>query len=136
MNFFFSNPLFRKSELKENSLGVRNAAQSKLLDELGIPAEDVPVDQFTPLGRMLYKAPSDGKWENMNLFPWFCNTMESRRLGKGPSRKSPAQNWAMGPSTEPLMGREGTTTCYRALEELPKPDQDAFPSHEPLDGPW
>lgn len=43
-------------------LGVRNAAQRKLLDELGIPAEDVPVDQFTPLGRMLYKAPSDGKW--------------------------------------------------------------------------
>lgn len=44
------------------SSGVRNAAQRKLLDELGIPAEDVPVDQFTPLGRMLYKAPSDGKW--------------------------------------------------------------------------
>ena len=42
--------------------GVRNAAQRKLLDELGIVAEDVPVDEFTPLGRMLYKAPSDGKW--------------------------------------------------------------------------
>lgn len=42
--------------------GVRNAAQRKLLDELGIPAEDVPVDQFIPLGRILYKAPSDGKW--------------------------------------------------------------------------
>lgn len=32
------------------------------MDELGIPAEDVPVDQFTSLGRILYKAPSDGKW--------------------------------------------------------------------------
>ena len=42
--------------------GVRNAAQRKLLDELGIPAEDVPVDQFILLSRMLYKAPSDGKW--------------------------------------------------------------------------
>lgn len=42
--------------------GVRNAAQRKLFDELGIPADDVPVDQFTPLGRILYKAPSDGKW--------------------------------------------------------------------------
>ena len=41
---------------------MRNAAQRKLLDELGIPAEDVPVDQFTTLGRILYKAPSDGKW--------------------------------------------------------------------------
>ena len=41
---------------------MRNAAQRKLLDELGIPAEDAPVDQFTPVGRMLYMAPADGKW--------------------------------------------------------------------------
>lgn len=58
-----SHPLYRESELiEENALGVRNAAQRKLLDELGILAQDVPVDQFTPLGRILYKAPSDGKW--------------------------------------------------------------------------
>ncbi|KAG9131944.1 hypothetical protein Leryth_027290 [Lithospermum erythrorhizon] len=63
-----SHPLYRESELiKENFLGVRNAAQRKLLDELGIPAEDVPVDQFTPLGRILYKAPSDGKWGEHEL---------------------------------------------------------------------
>nr|GLL18004.1 isopentenyl-diphosphate Delta-isomerase I [Ipomoea trifida]GMC47768.1 isopentenyl-diphosphate Delta-isomerase I [Ipomoea batatas]GMC50178.1 isopentenyl-diphosphate Delta-isomerase I [Ipomoea batatas]GMC54050.1 isopentenyl-diphosphate Delta-isomerase I [Ipomoea batatas]GMC54779.1 isopentenyl-diphosphate Delta-isomerase I [Ipomoea batatas] len=63
-----SHPLYRESELiDENALGVRNAAQRKLLDELGIPAEDVPVDQFTPLGRMLYKAPSDGKWGEHEL---------------------------------------------------------------------
>ncbi|GMP67966.1 hypothetical protein CsSME_00027750 [Camellia sinensis var. sinensis] len=63
-----SHPLYRESELiEENALGVRNAAQRKLLDELGIPAEDVPVDKFTPLGRMLYKAPSDGKWGEHEL---------------------------------------------------------------------
>ncbi|KAJ0852307.1 putative isopentenyl-diphosphate Delta-isomerase [Helianthus annuus] len=63
-----SHPLYRESELiPENCLGVRNAAQRKLLDELGIPAEDVPVDQFTPLSRMLYKAPSDGKWGEHEL---------------------------------------------------------------------
>ncbi|KAL5567037.1 hypothetical protein UlMin_030201 [Ulmus minor] len=63
-----SHPLYRESELiPENSLGVRNAAQRKLLDELGIPAEDVPVDEFTPLGRILYKAPSDGKWGEHEL---------------------------------------------------------------------
>ncbi|KAL2924715.1 Isopentenyl-diphosphate Delta-isomerase II [Bienertia sinuspersici] len=63
-----SHPLYRESELiPEDSLGVRNAAQRKLLDELGIPAKDVPVDQFTPLGRMLYKAPSDGKWGEHEL---------------------------------------------------------------------
>lgn len=86
-----SHPLYRETELiYENSLGtyfliidvqvgimqiavanislhlavsgVRNAAQRKLLDELGIHAKDVPVDKFIPLGRILYKAPSDGKW--------------------------------------------------------------------------
>ncbi|KAH7840763.1 hypothetical protein Vadar_021266 [Vaccinium darrowii] len=63
-----SHPLYRESELiDQDALGVRNAAQRKLLDELGIPAEDVPVDQFTPLGRMLYKAPSDGKWGEHEL---------------------------------------------------------------------
>nr|UER44472.1 isopentenyl diphosphate isomerase [Rubia cordifolia] len=67
-NTYCSHPLFRESELiEENSLGVRNAAQRKLFDELGIPAEDVPVDQFTPLGRILYKAPSDGKWGEHEL---------------------------------------------------------------------
>ncbi|XP_028790358.1 isopentenyl-diphosphate Delta-isomerase I [Neltuma alba] len=63
-----SHPLYRESELiEEHALGVRNAAQRKLLDELGIVAEDVPVDQFIPLGRMLYKAPSDGKWGEHEL---------------------------------------------------------------------
>ncbi|KAK9141135.1 hypothetical protein Scep_010816 [Stephania cephalantha] len=63
-----SHPLYRESELiEENYLGVRNAAQRKLLDELGIKAEDVPVDEFTPLGRILYKAPSDGKWGEHEL---------------------------------------------------------------------
>lgn len=46
---------------------MRNAAQRKLFDELGIPAEDVPVDQFSTLGRILYKAPSDGKWGEHEL---------------------------------------------------------------------
>ncbi|OAY34240.1 isopentenyl-diphosphate Delta-isomerase I [Manihot esculenta] len=63
-----SHPLYRESELiDEDALGVRNAAQRKLLDELGIPAEDVPVDQFISLGRILYKAPSDGKWGEHEL---------------------------------------------------------------------
>ncbi|CAO1941711.1 unnamed protein product [Urochloa humidicola] len=63
-----SHPLYRESELiEENALGVRNAAQRKLLDELGIPAEDAPIDQFTPVGRMLYMAPSDGKWSEHEL---------------------------------------------------------------------
>lgn len=63
-----SHPLYRESELiEENCQGVRNAAQRKLFDELGIQAEDLPVDQFIPLGKMLYKAPSDGKWGEHEL---------------------------------------------------------------------
>lgn len=63
-----SHPLYRESELiEENTLGVKNAAQRKLYDELGIAATDVPVDRFLPLGRILYKAPSDGKWGEHEL---------------------------------------------------------------------
>lgn len=63
-----SHPLYRESELiEENNLGVKNAAQRKLYDELGIIAADVPVDQFLPIGRILYKAPSDGKWGEHEL---------------------------------------------------------------------
>ncbi|XP_071710437.1 isopentenyl-diphosphate Delta-isomerase I-like [Rutidosis leptorrhynchoides] len=63
-----SHPLYRESELiEEKSLGVRNAAQRKLLDELGIHANELPVDEFIPLGRILYKAPSDGKWGEHEL---------------------------------------------------------------------
>ncbi|XP_004305980.1 PREDICTED: isopentenyl-diphosphate Delta-isomerase I-like [Fragaria vesca subsp. vesca] len=48
-----SHPLYRESELiDEECLGVRNAAKRKLLDELGIHAEDV------------YKAPSDGTFKD------------------------------------------------------------------------
>ncbi|KAG2316265.1 hypothetical protein Bca52824_019387 [Brassica carinata] len=42
-------------------------ARDLWLDELGIVAEDVPVDEFTALGRMLYKALSDGKWGEHEL---------------------------------------------------------------------
>ncbi|KAK8943700.1 Isopentenyl-diphosphate Delta-isomerase I [Platanthera guangdongensis] len=63
-----SHPLYRQSELiQEKFLGVRNAAQRKLLDELGIPPEHLPVEDFIPVGRMLYKAPSDGKWGEHEL---------------------------------------------------------------------
>lgn len=63
-----SHPLYRESELiEEDALGVRNAAQRKLFDELGIAAKDVPVDQFTSIGRILYKAPSDGRWGEHEL---------------------------------------------------------------------
>ncbi|GMJ08481.1 hypothetical protein HRI_004517300 [Hibiscus trionum] len=54
--------------------GVRNAAQRKLLDELGIPAEDDPVDQFTSLGCILYKAPSDANGASMNLITSYSSS--------------------------------------------------------------
>ncbi|XP_048127802.1 isopentenyl-diphosphate Delta-isomerase I-like [Rhodamnia argentea] len=67
-NTCWSHPLYQESELLgENAPGARNAAQRKLLDEVGIPAEDGPVDEFIPLGRMLCKPPSDEKWEGANF---------------------------------------------------------------------
>lgn len=42
--------------------GVRRAAVRKLDHELGIKAEQVPIDDFKFLTRIHYKSPSDGKW--------------------------------------------------------------------------
>lgn len=50
------------AELEEAVQGVRRAAQRKLDQELGIKAEQVPLDKFNFLTRIHYKAPSDGKW--------------------------------------------------------------------------
>ncbi|KAL8966423.1 MAG: hypothetical protein Q9197_005993 [Variospora fuerteventurae] len=50
------------AELEAAVQGVRRAAQRKLDQELGIPAKQVPLDQFQFLTRIHYKAPSDGKW--------------------------------------------------------------------------
>jgi isopentenyl-diphosphate delta-isomerase len=43
-------------------MGVKRAAQRKLLQELGIPVHQVPLDRFEFLTRIHYKAPSDDKW--------------------------------------------------------------------------
>ncbi|OJK04654.1 hypothetical protein ASPACDRAFT_19806 [Aspergillus aculeatus ATCC 16872] len=50
------------SELDAAILGVKRAAQRKLDQELGIKAEQVPLDKFEFFTRIHYKAPSDGKW--------------------------------------------------------------------------
>ncbi|EEH18413.1 isopentenyl-diphosphate delta-isomerase [Paracoccidioides brasiliensis Pb03] len=42
--------------------GVKRAAQRKLNHELGIKAEQVPLEKFEFLTRIHYLAPSDGKW--------------------------------------------------------------------------
>jgi isopentenyl-diphosphate delta-isomerase len=48
--------------LPESILGVKRAAARKLGHELGIPAKQVPLDQFRFLTRIHYASPSDGKW--------------------------------------------------------------------------
>jgi isopentenyl-diphosphate delta-isomerase len=55
--------------LSESIMGVKRAAQRKLDHELGIKAEQVPLDEFKFLTRIHYKAPSDGKWgEHESMF--------------------------------------------------------------------
>ena len=79
-----SHPLYRESDLiNENALGVRNATQRKLLGELGIPAKDASVDQFTPLGCMLYTAPSDGKWGE-HEFDYLLFTVRDTNVNPNP----------------------------------------------------
>jgi isopentenyl-diphosphate delta-isomerase len=47
----------------ENAIhGTKVAGQRKLDHELGIPSEDVPIENFSYLTRIHYKSPSSGKW--------------------------------------------------------------------------
>jgi isopentenyl-diphosphate Delta-isomerase len=48
--------------LDESILGVKRAGQRKLDHELGIPKEQVSLEEFEFLSRIHYIAPSDGKW--------------------------------------------------------------------------
>ena len=61
-----SHPLAVQSEtgatLDAAIAGAKRAAQRKLGHELGIKAEQVPLDKFHFLTRIHYKAPSNGKW--------------------------------------------------------------------------
>ncbi|XP_050417954.1 isopentenyl-diphosphate Delta-isomerase 1 [Patella vulgata] len=61
-----SHPLNVEGEVDEvKALGVRKAAQRKLKHELGIEPQQVPLEDFHYLTRILYKAdnvPYDGKW--------------------------------------------------------------------------
>jgi len=58
-----SHPLYREDELTENeALGVRQAAQRRLFEELGIAPAEVPVEDFHFLTRIHYKALSNSIW--------------------------------------------------------------------------
>ena len=46
----------------KDQMGAKRAAQRKLLHELGIVAEDLPLEDFKFLTRIHYKARSDETW--------------------------------------------------------------------------
>lgn len=66
-----SHPLAVDNEmdLSQEAIGVKRAAQRKILHELGIPQEEVPVDKMTYLTRILYAAESGsgGVWGEHEL---------------------------------------------------------------------
>ncbi|KAJ3105209.1 isopentenyl-diphosphate delta-isomerase idi1 [Phlyctochytrium planicorne] len=58
-----SHPLAVQDEVDEkDQMGARRAAQRKLFHELGIVAEQVPLEKLDFLTRIHYLAPSDGLW--------------------------------------------------------------------------
>ena len=78
--------------------GVKRAAQRKLGHELGIKAEDVPLENFKFLTRIHYKAPSDGKW------------------GEHESERSPAHSL-----TAPNCSRDHCSRLYSLYPLKPEP---------------
>jgi len=58
-----SHPLHTPDELEEeDGLGVKRAAVRKLGQELGIPPEELPIDEMVYLTRIHYKAQESGPW--------------------------------------------------------------------------
>eukprot|EP00963_Diacronema_lutheri_P013863 scaffold2846_cov322-Pavlova_lutheri.AAC.2 len=69
--------------IETDVLGVRRAAQRKLGHELGIPAEQLPLDGFTFLGKIHYKAPSDEKFGEHEIdYILFCKQEVDLKLNK------------------------------------------------------
>lgn len=63
-----SHPLFIDTERPtENGQGAKMAAQRKVLQELGIQADQCPIDQMHYLTRILYAADSNSKWAEHEL---------------------------------------------------------------------
>ena len=58
-----SHPLYDESEMDEREhIGVRRAAQRRLNYELGIPHDQVPLEELKMLTRIHYRASSDETW--------------------------------------------------------------------------
>jgi isopentenyl-diphosphate delta-isomerase len=58
-----SHPLYFPSEMEtQDGIGPKRAAQRKVFQELGIEADQVPIDQMQYLTRIEYSADSNGPW--------------------------------------------------------------------------
>ena len=63
-----SHPLHVEDEMvMAGGLGAKRAAQRRIHAELGVPAEQCPVDKIQYLTRILYAAPSSSKWGEHEL---------------------------------------------------------------------
>lgn len=75
-----SHPLATPSETvtARDGEGVRKAAQRRIQSELGVSPDDCPADGITYLTRVLYSAPSSGKWgENEMDYILFLRSKQS-----------------------------------------------------------
>ena len=57
----------QSSNTEPQAQGVKRAAQRRILNELGIPPEQCPVEKMTYLSRILYNSPSCDKWGEHEL---------------------------------------------------------------------
>ena len=63
-----SHPLFMNDEREtKNGLGAKIAAQRKVWQEIGVPAQDCPLDQMQFISRILYYADSNEHWAEHEL---------------------------------------------------------------------
>jgi len=56
-----------EEEITQEGFGAKQAAQRKMLNELGVPADHCPISEMIYLTRILYSAPSSGMWAEHEL---------------------------------------------------------------------
>ena len=139
-----SHPLFMSDEREtKNGLGAKIAAQRKVWQEIGVPAQDCPLDQMQFISRILYYADSNEHWaeHELDYILFLKSTKENINLEANPEEVQNVMYLKKSDLTDFVqdMGSEKLTPWFKLMCDsmLPKwweslDDLKPFVNHEQI----
>ena len=139
-----SHPLFMNDEREtKNGLGAKIAAQRKVWQEIGVPAQDCPLDQMQFISRILYYADSNEHWaeHELDYILFLKSTKENINLEANPEEVQNVMYLKKSDLTDFVqdMGSEKLTPWFKLMCDsmLPKwweslDDLKPFVNHEQI----